>query len=265
MSLPPTRSLPEALQQIVQAVPAELAISAMRLDDGTHYGLQENLRQASASIIKLPILLELYRQAQEGLVGLEELIPLQESDKVLGAGVLYEMHAGTQLSLEDLARLMIVVSDNTASNLLIRKVSFEAVNSLMQNLGMKQTHLGRFFMHPPLPPSGDNFASAADFTLCLEQLWKRQILNEEFTQRALAILQRQQYREKIPLMLPEQVQCMHKTGELAGVRHDCGIVHDPATGLAYAITLLSRHGRCDWEVDRGLAEISRYFYQLFTG
>ncbi len=97
----------------------------------------------SASVIKVPILAALHAEAEAGRLSWEERMPLTEAAKVPGSGVLRELHPGIELTLDDLARLMIVVSDNTATNLLIDRIGTGVVNDLMAGLGYEQTRLGR--------------------------------------------------------------------------------------------------------------------------
>lgn len=252
--------LQQLLGPIAAATPARLGICLIDLKSGQSLGYHSNDKFPAASIIKLPILLELYRRAQSQQLDLAKRLQLRSESQVGGAGVLFELTPGLQLNLEDLARLMMVVSDNTASNLLIEELGFEAINSFLQSRGMTGTHLGRYFMESPTPER-DNRACALDFSRCLAALWKGEVLDPDYTQRALAILSRQQYREKIPLLLPESVTVYHKTGELDGVRHDCGIV--AWNDNAFALTLLTAEGGAPWEVDRAMADLSRACFDFF--
>jgi beta-lactamase class A len=258
---PSLGSLQQVLAPIAAATPARLGISLMDLKSSDSLGYRSSEKFPAASIIKLPILLELYRCAQAGKTDLAKSVVLARESQVGGAGVLFELTPGLELNLEDLARLMMVVSDNTASNLLIDELGFEAINAFMQSQGMSGTHLGRYFMETPTPER-DNRACAVDFSRCLAALWKGEVLNPGYTQRALAILSRQQYREKIPLLLPESVVVYHKTGELDGVRHDCGIV--AWDDQAFALTLLTADGGAPWEVDRAMADLSRACFDFFN-
>ncbi len=233
---------PTELARLVAAVPADTAVFYRDLVEGTCWGVQAEVRFPAASLIKVPIMLELF----ESGIDLEEPFELQERHRVGGAGVLQELSCGTRLKLLDLCRLMIVVSDNVASNALLDRLGFEAINARIRALGMTQSLLGRRFMEPA-KGERDNFMSARDAAICLEAA--------NAHPEARAILLRQQYREKIPLMLPEGTKIAHKTGELEGVRHDAGVVAD-----RYSLALLTRGGGAPWEVDLALARLSRAVY-----
>lgn len=245
------------LGPLLARIPARTAVYCSAVDGGWGLGDGGELDFPAASVIKVPILLELHRRVQAGELSLDQRVTLRDEHKVGGAGVLLELHAGLELTLEDLGRLMLVVSDNTASNLLLDLLGMDAINASMQRWGMKGTRLGRRFMEPATPER-DNRMTAADAGRCLEMLYRGEILNEPLRTQALDTLKRQQYREKIPLMLPEDLPIAHKTGELDGVRHDAALIEHPAG--PYVLVVLTEKGANPWDVDRGIAELSLAIY-----
>lgn len=247
----------EALREEIGRLPALLGLVLVDLARGGRCSLRGDEVFPAASLMKVPILLEVLRRAAEEGLDLEDSVALRARDRVGGAGVLFELHEGTVLTLRDLARLMIVVSDNTASNLLLDRVSMEGVNRLMKRLGMSRSVLRRKFMQP----GPENLTTPADMARCLEALWRGEVLPASWREEALEILRRQQYREKIPLLLPPDLPVAHKTGELEGVRHDAALVELP--GRPYLLVLLTREGGAAWEVDLGLARIARLCYDWF--
>jgi beta-lactamase class A len=251
-----------AFQEEIARVPATVGVAVEDLSTGQAWWLAPDERFPAASIIKVPILMEVLRQGQEGRLDLQETVTLRSQDKVGGAGILFELGDGVVLTLRDLCRLMIVISDNTASNLLLERVGFEAVRALMARLGMARSELNRYFMQPAR--HGENWTTPRDVAACLRALWQGQVLTGPWRQEALDILRRQQFREKIPLMLPTDLVVAHKTGELdeGRVRHDAGIVELP--GRPYLLVLLSKDGGPPWEVDLGLARASRRLYEHFA-
>lgn len=245
------------LRQLLAAIPARTGVYLEDLNSGavvTHLADQEF---PAASVIKIPILLEVLR----GGLDLGRRLELEDRHKVGGAGVLQELDAGLAPTLADLCRLMIVVSDNVASNLLLELVGADSVNRLMKGLGMTRSHLGRRFMEPP-SPGRDNRMSPADAGRCLAALWRGEALPEPGRSQALGILRRQQYRERLPLMLPQELSICHKTGELEGVRHDAGIVE--LVGRPYVVVVFTDEGGHPWEVDLGVAGLSRTVYERMS-
>lgn len=223
-------------------MPADTAVFFHDLQTGVQWGYQEDVQFPAASVIKVPIMMELFRQKLD----LGQTFVLEDRHRVGGAGVLHELSTGTTVTLLDLCRLMIIISDNVASNALLDRVGPANVNAWMQQHGM-QAHLGRRFMEPATPER-DNRMSARDAARCIEVAIR--------DPRALEILEKQQYREKIPLMLPPGIKVAHKTGELEGVRHDAGLIDG-----RIILAMLTRNGKEPWEVDLALARLAKAVYE----
>ncbi len=249
--------LTNRLEEELRRLPAQAAVVLQPLDGSPCWSHRPDEVFPAASVVKVPILLELFRRFQAGELDPEARVTVRARDVVRGAGVLFELHPGLRLSLRDLARLMIVVSDNTASNLLLDRLGLPAVNALLGSLGAASTAVNRKFMHMP-GPAGDNVTTAADCARIMKALWEGRVLQDPWREEALEILRRQQYREKIPMMLPISAVVGNKTGELDGVRHDVGIVED--RGKSFILAVLTRDGREPWEVDNRIARISRWCY-----
>lgn len=212
----------------------------------------------AASIVKVPILLEYLRQVEEGDLDPSMTVSLKEEDVVTGAGILMELHRGIELTARDLARLMIVISDNTASNLMLDIVGMDNVNRFIKSVGMQDTVVGRKFMIDPKAKFSKNFTSVKDMVILYDLLYHRKILTEKSCAEAIEILSRQQYREKIPLLLPKKLKIAHKTGEITGVRHDCAIILHPEH--PYIFCVLTEKLPDVILADRVIAELSRAFF-----
>ena len=252
----------EALSQYVQARAAaaeaassgRLACQVVDLESGQAAGFQADVVRPAASVIKVPILIELHARAEVGDVQLDETTRLQRSDVVGGAGVLLELHPGLEVTWRDLGVLMTVVSDNTASNMLIDRLGFDRINQRMRDIGMLDSVLGRKFMIDPNALHAKNFTTARDMATCLARLQRGELLGVASTAEVIGVLKRQQYREKIPLLLPETVEVAHKTGEISATRHDVGIVY---AKRPYVLACLT------WDLadvlagDRAIAALSR--------
>ncbi|MEM0296557.1 MAG: serine hydrolase [Zestosphaera sp.] len=192
---------------------------------GEEIVINEDETFPAASIIKVPVLLEAFRQALEGRLSLDEQIVLREEDEVGGMGVLKELTAGLKLPFIDISTLMIIISDNVAANVVITKVGMKNANSFMKGLGLRKTLLQRKMMDFEARKRGlDNYTSPRDMADLLHKLYAKTILNEWSCEKVLDIMKKQQVNDRIPRYLPEGIPVAHKTGELAGVRHDVGIV-----------------------------------------
>lgn len=217
------------------------------------YEVQESF--PAASVIKAGIMACLLRDVAEGRYQLTDRIALSSEEMVGGAGVLYEMEPRSY-TLAELCTLMMVVSDNTASNACLRQVEMSRLHDFFQSRGY-QAKIQRYFMQP-VEGGRDNAMTAESAALMLADLYGGKGLNPELTEFAKGCLRRQQYREKIPLMLPENVIVGHKTGELEGVRHDAAVieVEEP-----YLLVILTADGGEPWEVDREMALLSKRVYE----
>ncbi len=258
-ALPWSVDLTDRLDEELRFLPARAAVVLQSLDGSVAWSLRPDEVFPAASVVKVPILLELFRRFQSGELDPETRVTVRARDLVRGAGVLFELHPGLRLSLRDLARLMIVVSDNTASNLLLDRLGLPAINALLKHLGATRTALNRRFMQVP-GPAGDNVTTASDCARILRALWEGRVVQGTWREEALETLRRQQYREKIPMMLPLGAVVGNKTGELDGVRHDIAVVEN--RGRAWVLAVLTRDGREPWEVDNRIARISRWCHDF---
>src|SRR5437660_12307975 len=129
-------SLESRLQPLAKAHRGKAAIAVKHLVTGEEFELNADEAMPTASLIKLPVMLEVYQQATEGRVKLTDAVVLKESDKVPGSGILTDhFSAGTTICLRDAVRLMIVYSDNTATNLVLDKIAIGATTTRMHEWG----------------------------------------------------------------------------------------------------------------------------------
>lgn len=247
---------PQILTQLRQ-FPGKIAAYYYSLHDGHSWGWNADDSFPAASVIKVPILLAILQASQQNTLSLDKKIPILLSHHTGGAGILFELHDGIEVTVTDLCRLMIVISDNVASNLLLEQLDQDALNALFTSLRMNHTVLGRRFMEPARP-GHDNLTSAYDMGLCLTALFQGELLDRCHTNQALAIMRRQQFREKIPLLLAPELSIAHKTGELEGVRHDAAVIELPEK--PYVLVILTQQGGQPWDVDRAIAHLSLSIY-----
>lgn len=214
----------------------------------------------SASVIKVPILVELMAQAESGTLSLEDRVSLREEDRVDGSGVLSMLHAGLELTLGDLAHLMITISDNTASNMLLDRLGCERVNARLRALGLTRTSLERKFYDFEARARGrDNRAAAGELADLLAAIEERRVVSPAACDRMLAILRRQQFDGRIPKLLPPDTVVANKTGSISGVCHDIGIIYSPAGPLALAV--LTQGVDSAAAAEGGIRHIARLVYQ----
>jgi beta-lactamase class A len=215
-----------------------------------------------ASSIKIAVLAELYRQTQSGKIHLHDPYTVQASDLVPDSDIMGGLTPGvTRLTLRDLATMMVAVSDNAATNVLIDKVGIDNVNSLMDSLGLKRTRLRRKMMDLKAAAEGrENVSTPREMMALLAQLHQGKVLNKELTADFFKVLGTHK-SSFLPRDLPEGLAVANKPGELEGVRNDSGIVllHN----RPYVICVMTTYLRQERDGEDAIARISKSAYQIF--
>lgn len=186
----------------------------------------------AASCIKLPMLLGVLSLSD---VDLQEPIPMDEANRATGSGVLKSLSPGLALSLKDLLTLMIIVSDNTATNLILERFGLDWFNRYFADQGWQDTRIGRKLCLPVEHdrPGGDNLTSARDLADLLSRLWEGSPLSEARRGLALDILRQQHYLNFLRYLpldadqlenTPQPFRLYSKSGSLRRARHDAGIL-----------------------------------------
>lgn len=236
-------------------------VKSMRTEEIIQYN--SDVVFPSASMIKVPIMYEVVRQVEAGQLSFEQLLPIPPSDRVDG-GVLQEMRPELRMSLKDLVTLMIVLSDNTATNTIIDFIGMDCVNQTMADLGLTDTLLQRKMMDFEAALLGrENLTSPADMALLYEIIYTGSELGEQADEIMLHILKKQQIRDKLPFYWPEEVPIAHKTGSLPEVEHDGGILYLPQG--PYVACFFSKELKANYAGMQIGAEVGKVIYEHFTG
>jgi len=239
-----------------------LGVAIVDLTTGQKYLLHADEVLPTASSIKIAILAELYRQAQQGKIKLGDLYTLQSSDLVAGSGIANAFTPGvTRLAIRDVAALMISVSDNSATNIIIDRIGMENVNALLDSLSLTHTRLRRKMMDVKAAAEGrENIATPREMVMLLEDLYRGKVLNKQMTDEFFEMLSvhKESY---IPRELPEDLRIANKPGELEGVRNDSGIVF---TGnRPFAISVMTTYLRREKDGGDAIVRIATAAYQMF--
>lgn len=300
------RALEARLKALVAKYPGmKVGVSVIHIPSGERVDLDGDRPYPLASVFKLPVMIELARQIQEGRRGLslDQALVIREPDKVIGSGSLQERPAGSKVSLRQAVELMETVSDNTATDLVFELVGTGSVNRMMAGLGLRESDIflknrpawlislgmgSRFRGMGPraiastwlamssaerhaaarqveaenrtlslsrfqaaedasaarqshaenvlVAAAVDNMGSPSDFAELLARLWKGEILDGKWTDYCLGVLARQKYNNRIPRLLPPGTTVYHKTGTIAGVVNDAGIMEvSPEDPVAIAV------------------------------
>ena len=249
------------IQAGIAAFQGTTSLYAKNLDTGVAYGIRENEKVRTASTIKLAIMAEVFDAIAKGRAKWTDKITLHDSDKVGGTGIIREFDDGTRLSVRDLVHVMIVLSDNTATNLLLDKFPAQSVNEFMDTLGLPATRSMRKVLIGNKPPSGFSAAGKLEenkrfglgsttpheMVTLIEKMERGELVSPEASHEMIAILKRQQWRGGIDRRLGE-MPVANKTGSLDRLRSDVGIVYSPGGRIAIAITV-DNMLKTDYSVD----------------
>lgn len=198
----------------------------------------EDEQVKAASIIKLPLLAALMADVDAGELDLDQAVTIPAGDPniVGGSGTLKDGQFPLDITVAELMELMVQVSDNTATNVLIDLAGgFGAVNDYVDALGFEDLHLGRKMIHPASPPLQENYISAEEVTKLVTMLWDGEALSAASSEHIIDLMRGQLVDTKFGAVIP-RVHLANKTGELADVSHDSGIVLLPGRELAFTTT-----------------------------
>lgn len=226
-----------------------VSIYARHIGTGRDFSLRADERVRTASTIKLPILCALESLVARGLVRWDETIAVRTADRISGSGVLADFSDGARLSIRDLAVLMIIVSDNTATNLILERITSDAVNDYLDTLGLTATRSLRKVRGDGTPATGWSRAgrleenakyglgvsTPREMVRLLELLHAGKVVSPESSSDVLGILRRQQLKDGIGRHAPDRVAS--KSGALDALRSDVGIVTTASGPVAIAITV----------------------------
>lgn len=210
----------------------------------------------AASIIKVPILVELYRQILAGRVRGDAVLTVRPEDKVGGTGALHGRKPPYRIRLAKLAELMITRSDNTATNVIINRVTMRAVNREMRKRGLTATQLQRKMVHKPPP---ENFTSARDMGQLLEVVAQRRIPTPADYEDVLTVMSRAKRGNKIGALLPADVAIARKGGALFRVFHDAAILEVGGRKIV-AVVLMSGY-RSQKKAKKVMQQIGLILYE----
>ncbi len=216
------------IERVLATLSGRASCIVVRLDDIAPrelVSLNPDMRFPSASLAKVPILIEVARRVEFGLLAWDMRYTVPQEAHAVSSGVLADLSPFLQPTLRDLAHLMIAISDNTAANLLLDLVGMEAVNETMQQLGLSATRIERHFMDMEARKAGyENWTTAGDMALLLSFFCADLLPGRN---EMLKMLLHQNDNSTIPAYWDEETPYAHKTGELAGIVHDAGILYPP--------------------------------------
>jgi beta-lactamase class A len=251
----------------------EVSVSVVDLEGGRYLGIDDRVEMHAASTMKVPVLMELYRQAALRGLSLDAAVEVRAEFTSIADGSRFALtadedsdraiytHVGGTLPLRDVARRMITKSSNLATNLLIERVTPDSVNAMLRSIDAAGMHVLRGVQDIPAFERGlSNTTTAEGYARTLAALAHCAVLPREWCNDALGILEAQEFRDMIPAGLPAGVRAGSKSGWITGIRHDGAIV-SPRNGLPYVVVVLTRGLPDSLAAQRVAADVSRLAWQ----
>jgi beta-lactamase class A len=235
---PPMQTLRADLHRMVLNFPASTAVEVMDLSTGYHVGYNATATMPAASTIKVPVMVEVFKQLEAGRFDLNRPVTLMESDKDYGSGDLCDEPDGSTYTVGELLDKMIDISDNTAANMLIRLVGLRNINREMHQLGLRDTRIRSYVKTDTWSIRQTLLSSPHDMVHLLALMAKRELVDDWSSNEMISILEGDQINTLIPEPLPEGIAIAHKTGSFFDTLNDVGIVY---ADTPYVIAVMTTH------------------------
>ena len=250
------------IRDVDQHLDGVMGVAIEDLTNGDHFYLHEDEVFAQASSIKITVLANLYLQAEQGKLKLTDQYTVQSSDLVPDSDIMGGLTPGvTRLTLRDLATMMVAVSDNSATNVLIDRVGMQNVSAMLDSLGLTHTRLHRKMMDLQAAKEGrENISTPREMMTLLDAIYHGKVLNKESTTDFFKMLSTNK-DSFIPRDLPAGLVVANKPGELEAVRNDSGIVF--VEGRPYVICVMTSFLRNERDGEEAISKVSLDTWRMF--
>ncbi|MGH9414273.1 MAG: serine hydrolase [Terriglobales bacterium] len=238
MAAPAQSALQRKVNAMASSYAGHIAVYAQDLTSGATVALDADRPVPTASVIKVALMLEAMRQVKSGRLSLQQPLTLTQHNQVPGSGILRILTPGEHLSLRDTLALMMTLSDNTATNMVIDAVGLQPTNAFLAQIGLTNTHFYKKVFLPAVGPQpadqkqfGLGKTTAREMAGLLERIWRCQLGSRRLCREMINIMRDQQDREMIPRYLNDAdasdglSPIADKVGELDAVRNDVALIY----------------------------------------
>ena len=256
------QKLQEEIHAVDQKLDGVMGLAVEDLASGETFFIHGDEIMPQASSIKIAVLANLYLQAQQGKLKLTDEYVVRKEDLVSGSDIMLGLTPGvTRLTLRDLATMMVAVSDNSATNVLIHRVGMDNVNAMLDSLGLHATRLRRQMMDLKAAGEGrENVSTPREMMTLLETIYRGKLLNKEMTADFMKMLST--HKESSLLQgLPDDAVAANKPGELEAVRNDSGIVL--LKDRPYILCVMTTYLKDEKDGSAAIRKISALAYSYF--
>src|SRR6266567_404867 len=256
------QKLEASLAEVDRNLDGVLGVAIEDLTTGQKYLLHADEVFPQASSIKIAVLAELYHQAQQGKLKLSDLYTVDKSDLVPDSDIMGGLTPGvTRVTLRDLATMMVAVSDNSATNVLIDRVGMDNVNAMLASLGLKNTLLRRKMMDVDAAKQGrENVSTPREMMTLLEAIYRGKLLNKEMTADFIKMLATHKH-SPIRNAVPDAIVSADKPGELEAVRADSGIIF--AQNRPFILCVMTTYLKDESAAEAAIRKVAGAAYDYF--
>lgn len=262
------------IKEMIRASGAEtVGVAFYDLNDGSLLGIDDEKEFHAASTMKVPVMMEVFRQASEGHFSMDDRILIKNDFVSIADGSRYSISAssdsepslykkvGQTETARNLVHLMITMSSNLATNILIEKVGAKNVMKLTRSIGARHIRVLRGVEDSKAYERGmNNMTTARDLMILLRHIAERRAVSPESSDEMIRIMLDQKFNEGIPARLPSNVKVAHKTGSITKISHDAAIVY-PSGRKPYVLVILVRGIVEERHSHKLIADISRLIYE----
>lgn len=253
------RDIAPDVERLAKELGGSVSVAVRDIKNGFDFSYNENERMWSASTIKIPVLVEAVRWLAEGKASRDTEFVLADENRTPGSGVLRYMHGGMPLTYEDLMVLMIITSDNLATNMLIEHLSPEGITATMRGFGYTGTEVQRkIYDYDGMARGLYNWIAAGEIADLCKRIYCKQAVGGEWDDLAFEILCRQISKEHLRLLIPEDIHVANKPGEVESIMHDAGVLW--TDDFCYSICIMTSGWECRSDAFMTIAKLSRLVY-----
>ncbi|KQL44603.1 serine hydrolase [Brevibacillus choshinensis] len=291
--------LQKKIEELVGQATATFGIVIKHLETNEEVKINEGHLFQMASCYKVPILATLFREVEAGTIDLNTRVRLSLTDRVPGSGVLKEFDPGSEVSLKDLATLMIIVSDNVGTDKILELVGVNHTDQYMKSIGLQDTYVNLTCwqllslvvnLDPELHSNEqyeevslrlfqakhdkrsivftksieNNVSTPADMALLLEKIARKELISKKACEQMIDIMKRQHFRDRIPNLLPAGTPVACKSGSVGGVHNDIGIIYLPEEKGTVIVSAFSENNSSQLEAAQMIAKVAQSAYDYFV-
>jgi|SRR5690625_2772087 len=293
-------TLKTKLEHVLEEVPGTYGIAIKHLETSEEVFINEDMQFEMASCFKVPVMATIYRDYKAGKIDLKDYVRLKDEDRRSGSGVLESLDTGAKLSIKDLVVLMMIVSDNVATDLLMNLAGKENINAYMKELGLTNTtvihdvrdailhSLGKDpetitddefleILKPRLESRSymkwskmsksareKNVSTAKETTKLLEMIAKKELVSKQASEEMLHIMSKEKFRSRIPYLLPPETYCACKPGSTGSVVNDIGVIKLPENKGTLVVSIFSVENSSHDEGELTIARLTKVAYEHYA-